>query len=89
MTTGALLLSLSSLTSGTALEHLQNIQKGTIQWLTVPATQVMADVEQKNIIADISMDYMIANINVDIYHADIDTTQIEADIKIQNLEPKL
>ena len=70
MTTGALLLSLSSLSSGTALQHLQNIMSsGPITWL--PAQLIDADMSQMTLSADIEIKSISADVTLSTLGADI------------------
>jgi hypothetical protein len=88
VTTGSLLLSLSSLASGTAETLLQNITSGGgVTW--IPAQTITADMSQMTLSADfinqsISADLVIlsvdANILQPIYNADILQNILEGDL---------
>jgi hypothetical protein len=88
MTTGSLLLSLSSLPSGTALSLLQNIVSGgSVTW--VPAQTITADMSQmtlsadfitQNVSADLVISSVDANISQPIYSADISQNILEGDL---------
>jgi hypothetical protein len=88
MTTGSLLLSLSSLASGTAETLLQNITNGGgITW--IPAQTITADMSQmtlsadfvtQTVSADITIQSIDANILQPIYSADIQQNILEGDL---------
>lgn len=89
MTTGALLLSLSSLTSGSALEHLQHIVGGSGQITWIPAQTITADVDiiglgadvcTKSVQADISITNVDANVIQKQFTADITSSKIEGNV---------
>lgn len=85
MTTGALLLSLSSLTSGTALEHLQNITVGgSITWL--PAQSIDADMSQMTLSADIEIRSISADVTFSTLGADLSQVTYDASITQNILE---
>jgi hypothetical protein len=70
MTTGALLLSLSSLPSGTALQHLHNIiSSGSITWM--PAQSISADMSQITLSADFINQTISADITIQTVDANI------------------
>jgi len=85
MTTGALLLSLSSLTSGSALEHLQHIvgDSGQITW--IPAQTITADIEMIGLSADIT-NYIKADISITNVDANMIQKQFSADIISSKIE---
>jgi hypothetical protein len=79
MTTGALLLSLSSLPSGTALQHLQNIiSGGGITWM--PAQSISADMSQITLSADFIAQTVSADITIQAVNANISQPICSADM---------
>lgn len=90
MTTGALLLSMSSLLSGTALDHLQHISVGgEVQWSVIPATSITADINMLDLDADITQVSLTADVAQDTITADITQDGFTADLQQPNLEGNL
>lgn len=85
MTTGALLLSLSSLASGSALEHLQHIVGGSGQITWIPAQTITADIELVGLSADITNDIK-ADISITNVDANVIQKQFTADIISSKIE---
>jgi len=85
MTTGALLLSLSSLTSGSALEHLQHIVGGSGQITWIPAQTITADIDLIGLSADITNDIK-ADISITNVDANVIQKQFTADIISSKIE---
>lgn len=88
MTAGAFLLSLSSLSTGTAMEHLQHITGGgTITWL--PAQNIDADMSQMTLSAGFMPQNMDANINIDSFSANLLNDDYSASIVQNNIQGDL
>lgn len=84
VTTGEYLFSISSLTSGTALEHLLNIQSSDI--ITVPADNITASFDEEIIMANILTIDIQANILADTLSSDIASHTISATIQPKTIE---